>query len=677
MRAASLKICEKLRFKGGGAVLSGLPQLGAMGFGGAQAQNVKIWSAGLKIRRKSPFKGGAPVLSRFKVWAFPLMVVPKGTLQLAAVWGYGEEVENASAHSKIPQKSPIGNQTTQFPRVHSGGFVLSGGTVGNPAVAPVGAPLEVECSLAEKSPKKAAEPSSKVSLGCESGTRRTRSKRIAQKSAGNHAIEIVVQNSKTGRFQAAVDGTDHVEAGAAPSGGHVARRPLLVGTQMAVSDGMTYGWTSPMIPYLQSNASHIPDVSAAATDWLETIVLMGAVTGLPFTILGVNRLGRRKCMILSALIGCACWTALLATSSLAAVFAARFFSGMAGDMCFVAAPMYIAEIADHRIRGFLSAMIYLMMLVGMLLVYTVGALAPYAWVPIIGIGLTACQVCLFPLMPESPYYLVYVGRDEEARRSLKRLRGGAAPVDAEMLEIQEAVRRQRLEPGRLQDLLLIDSNRKALLIMLILNGMQHFVGISVIFMNLHVILNEAGSAYLPTSTAAIVFAVIMLGAATIASAVIDKFGRKVLLELSSLLTGLVLVVIAIYFHLKNLHYDVVAVSWIPAGGVMVYAATFKIGLGLVPIVVTAEIFPTTIKAIGMTIADVIYVLASIISIFVYSALFRTFGMHAPFYLFAVSSLCTTGFVHFFVPETKGKTLDEIQLMLKGHQPAEVATVNKY
>ncbi|XP_019772627.2 facilitated trehalose transporter Tret1-like [Dendroctonus ponderosae] len=451
----------------------------------------------------------------------------------------------------------------------------------------------------------------------------------------------------------------------------------LLGTQMAVSDGMTYGWTSPMIPYLQSNASHIPDVSAAATDWLETIVLMGAVTGLPFTILGVNRLGRRKCMILSALIGCACWTALLATSSLAAVFAARFFSGMAGDMCFVAAPMYIAEIADHRIRGFLSAMIYLMMLVGMLLVYTVGALAPYAWVPIIGIGLTACQVCLFPLMPESPYYLVYVGRDEEARRSLKRLRGGAAPVDAEMLEIQEAVRRQRLETGRLQDLLLIDSNRKALLIMLILNGMQHFVGISVIFMNLHVILNEAGSAYLPTSTAAIVFAVIMLGAATIASAVIDKFGRKVLLELSSLLTGLVLVVIAIYFHLKNLHYDVVAVSWIPAGGVMVYAATFKIGLGLVPIVVTAEIFPTTIKAIGMTIADVIYVLASIISIFVYSALFRTFGMHAPFYLFAVSSLCTTGFVHFFVPETKGKTLDEIQLMLKGHKPAEVATVNKY
>lgn len=444
---------------------------------------------------------------------------------------------------------------------------------------------------------------------------------------------------------------------------------------MAISDGMTYGWTSPMIPYLLSNASHIPDVTPSSSDWMETIVLMGAATGLPFTILGVNHLGRRKCMILSALTGCACWVVLLTTSSMAGVFVARFFSGMAGDMCFVAAPMYIAEIADYRIRGFLSAMIYLMMLVGMLLVYTVGALAPYMWVPVVGVALTACQVCLFPLMPESPYYLVYVGRVEEAARSLKRLRGGA-PVDAEMLEIQEAVRRQKLEKGRPQDLLLIDSNRKALLIMLILNGMQHFVGISVIFMNLHVILNEAGSVYLPTATAAIVFAVIMLCAASVASATIDKFGRKILLKLSSFLTGLVLFAIAVYFHLKNLQYDVVAVSWIPAVGVMVYAATFKMGLGLVPIVVTAEIFPTTIKAIGMTIADVIYVVASIVSIFIYSALFQTFGMHAPFYMFAVGSLFTTGFVHFFVPETKGKTLDEIQLMLKGVSAATVAQVNK-
>ncbi|XP_066253127.1 facilitated trehalose transporter Tret1-like isoform X2 [Euwallacea similis] len=444
---------------------------------------------------------------------------------------------------------------------------------------------------------------------------------------------------------------------------------VLLGTLMAVSDGMTYGWTSPMIPYFKSNQTHI-EVTDKDCEWMETMVLFGASAGLPFTILGVNYLGRKKCMIISAAVGCICWIMILVGKSLAIIFIARFFSGMAGDMCFVAAPMYIAEIADHRIRGFLSAMIYLMMLVGMLLVYTVGSLTPFIYVPIIGIVLTLAQVIFFPLMPESPYYLVYTNKNEDAKKSLVRLRGADANIDQEIFEIEKAVERQKTDKGRPQDLVLIKSNRRALLIMLILNGTQHFVGISVVFMNLHVILNEAGSVYMKTSTAAIIFAVVLLISASLASAIIDKFGRKVLLILSGVFTGAVLFVIAIYFHLKNLQYDVIVVSWIPAVCIMIYAATFKLGLGLVPIVVTAEIFPTTIKAIGMTIADVIYVVASIISIVIYTSLYESYGMHAPFYMFGICSFLAVFFVYFGVPETKGKTLDEIQLMLKGIKPED-------
>ncbi|XP_050310094.1 facilitated trehalose transporter Tret1-like [Anthonomus grandis grandis] len=443
-----------------------------------------------------------------------------------------------------------------------------------------------------------------------------------------------------------------------------------LGTLMAASDGMTYGWTSPMIPYFLSNQTHI-EVTEKDTEWMESICLLGAATGLPFTILGVNYFGRKICMILSAVLGCCCWIALLTTNSLEVLLTARFFSGMAGDMCFVAAPMYIAEIANPSIRGFLSALIYLMMLVGILLVYSVGSLLPYVVVPSIGIGLTLCQVVFFPFMPETPYYLVYVGKKEEAKKSLIRLRGTDTNVDGEIMEIEKAVERQKTEKGRPQDLILIKSNRRALLIMLILNGMQHFVGISVILMNLHVILDEAGSVYLKSSTAAIIFAGIMLCSGTLASVIIDKFGRKKLLISSSILTGCILSTIAIYFHLKNLQYDVIFVSWIPAVSIMIYAATFKLGLGLVPIVVTAEIFPTTIKAIGMTLGDVIYVAASLISISAYTSMFHSYGMHAPFYLFTVCAFCACGFIYFFVPETKGKSLDEIQMMLKGMKPEEV------
>jgi len=438
---------------------------------------------------------------------------------------------------------------------------------------------------------------------------------------------------------------------------------VITGTLMAASDGMSYGWTSPMVPYFMSNETHIP-ITSSQGEWMETICLLGAVAGLPFTIFGVEYLGRKKSMLFAAALACACWVIILLANTVMWIYVARFFSGTAGDMCFVAAPMYIAEIADPGIRGFLSALIYLMMLIGILTVYVVGAFAPYSVTPWIGIVITACQVIFFPFMPESPYFFIYKNQHEKAKKSLLRLRA-SSNVDKELNEIQTAIERQKTEKGRPQDLILIRSNRHALFIMIILNGTQHFVGISVMLMNLHIILAEAGSVYIEPSTAAICFAAIMLVSACISSSLMDRFGRKVLLISSGTLTGTTLLCMAIFFHLKYLGYDVVFISWIPAVCVMCYAAAFKLGLGLVPIVVTAEIFPTNIKSIGMTIADVVYVVAGLISISIYSALFEHFGIYTVFYLFTVCSFTSVFITIFYIPETKGKTLEEIQIMLKG------------
>ncbi|CAH2016101.1 unnamed protein product [Acanthoscelides obtectus] len=150
--------------------------------------------------------------------------------------------------------------------------------------------------------------------------------------------------------------------------------------------------------------------------------------------------------------------------------------------------------------------------------------------------------------------------------------------------------------------------------MTVLNAGQHLCAYSVILMNLHLILEAAGSIYMDSSIAAILFAALMLLAAAFASSQIDKYGRKALLIFSSVLTGVCLVAIAIYFHLKIIGVDVLAVSWIPIASVMVYAAVFKIGVGLVPIVITAEIFPTNLKTIGMTMSDAMFIIGGIVAI---------------------------------------------------------------
>lgn len=439
----------------------------------------------------------------------------------------------------------------------------------------------------------------------------------------------------------------------------------VTGTLVAASDGMSFGWTSPMVPFLLSNGTHIETTEKQA-EWLETISLLGALCGLPFTIYFVDKIGRKKSLQLAAVVVLLNWIGIGLANKIEYVFVARFFSGMAGDMSFVAAPMYIAEIADSKVRGFLSSIIYIMMLIGLVLVYCLGPFTPFYVIPIVGIVISSAQLAIFSFQPASPYYLLYKNRPDEAREALKRLRAPGADLDEELKQISVGIERQKQEKGRPQDLILVRSNRKAIAIMTVLNIGQHMACISVMYMNLHPILNTAGSIYLDNNITAIVFSLIMLSASIFASFTIDKFGRKIILIVSSVLSGLCLLALSVYFHLQFLDINVSSVSWIPIVSVLIYAGVFKYGIGLVPIVITAEIFPAKMKALGMTVADVMFVIGGLLSIQLYQVLHK-FGMYVPFYVFTASAFFVALYSMFFIPETKGKSLEEIQLMLKGEK----------
>ncbi|XP_028133153.2 facilitated trehalose transporter Tret1-like [Diabrotica virgifera virgifera] len=434
---------------------------------------------------------------------------------------------------------------------------------------------------------------------------------------------------------------------------------------MAISDGMTVGWTSPMIPYFLSEESHIRMTKHQA-EWLETWLLMGAVIGLPFTAYLVNKIGRKRSLLLASALLVVAWAIIIFAKIVTVIYVSRVLSGIAVNMAFVAAPCYIAEIADQKIRGFLSSVIYLMALIGILIIYTTGPFLPYYIPPIIAICLLVVELVVFSMLPETPYYLLFSGQEEAAIRSIKFYRSSGS-VEKELAAIKAAVERQEFDTdkGGIKDILTVKSYRKSLLIMTVLNSAQQFSSINIILMNMHLILESAGSIYLEPSTTAIVFAAIMFLAASLASGTVDKFGRKKLLYISSILTGLCLLTLAIYFHIKNAGYEYNHVSWVPLVAVMVYAFVFKYGLGMVPIVITAEIFAPKIKTLGMAFVDGVYDFSSIIAITLYNYLKDIYGIHIPFYLFSACSFLTSFYIIFFIPETKGKTLDQIQLMLEG------------
>lgn len=434
-------------------------------------------------------------------------------------------------------------------------------------------------------------------------------------------------------------------------------------TVSAIGDGMQYGWSAPIIPVLEGPDSPVK-ITDSDKDWIENIYLIGGIFGVPITILLVDRIGRKYLVIGAGVLNLAAWIVTALAKHSTPLLIARFMTGIAGDVAFVAAPMYIAEIADQKIRGFLATLIYTMMLIGIFLIYAIG---PYVSVFVsscVGASFLIVQLITFPFMPETPYFYLCRGKYEKAKRSLERLRVNP-DVNKEMSEMKAAIERQKTESGKPKDLFMEKSNRKAVIIMVVLNAAQHLSSISVMLMNMHMILQAAGSIYIQTNYAAMIFSALMMFAAMVAGLVCDRFGRKILLITSSILTGAVLLILAIFFHLKEIGMDVDSVSWVPVFCVLSYALFFKIGLGIIPIVLTAELFPAKVKAMGMSTADALYLIWALISVYLFLYTSRTFGMSVPFYIFAFCSLGSAAFCAWVVPETKGRTLEEIQMILKG------------
>ncbi|KAG5895866.1 hypothetical protein JTB14_012251 [Gonioctena quinquepunctata] len=444
----------------------------------------------------------------------------------------------------------------------------------------------------------------------------------------------------------------------------------IAGSLFAISDGICCGWTAPMIPYLIGNTSHITTTEYEA-EWLESDYWIGNFFGLPFTIFSVRKLGRKPSLLIATLISLLAWVFVAVANQMWYIHVARFFLGLAADMAFVAAPMYIAEIAESKIRGFLSSIVQLMMLLGYIIVYSVGPFSSFYLTPVIAIIVTIAGLSFLSFMPESPYYLLYKNKREMAEVSLKYFRHDCN-IDGEMEEISKAMEENKNKKGRIQDMLLVKNNRKAMTIMTVLNCGQHMAASSVIVMNMHSILDAAGSIYMESSYAAILFSVIMLVFAITASLNVDKYGRRILYLTSAFSTSFCLLTLAIYFHLKLENYDVSLVSWIPIVAIMTYAVIFKTGLGLIPAVITSEIFSDEVKAMGMTIADAVFVTAAIVSNRLYFWLLNNYGLHVPFYLFTTVTFLIAIFNSFYLPETKGKTLEEIQLLLKGEKDVEGA-----
>ena len=447
--------------------------------------------------------------------------------------------------------------------------------------------------------------------------------------------------------------------------GHGGTRYVFLITLVATLGGLLFGYDTAVISGAIGFLKTRFTLDASLEGWAASSALIGCIIGASFAGVLSDRTGRKRALLISAVLFAVSSIGSALAHDLAEFSVARILGGIGIGAASMLSPLYIAEIAPARIRGRLVSLNQFAIIFGMLLVYFVNAYVAragdriggeawnvaYGWRWMFG-SATLPSVLFFVLLflvPESPRWLVKRGRSKEALGILVRV-GGARHAQTEMAEIADAI---ALEKNQSIAQLFKPGLRMALIIGVVLAVLQQVTGINVVLYYAPEIFKTAGMRATQAIDLTVIVGVINLMFTVVAILVVDRIGRKPLLLIASACMGASLFLLGGAFVLGKLQGPWVLMF------VLAYVASFAVAMGPVVWVVLSEIFPTHIRGAAMSIATVcLWIACFLVSQFFPVMLQRFEGK--TFFVYAVMCVVSFVFIALVVPETKGKTLEEIE-----------------
>ncbi|OXU26467.1 hypothetical protein TSAR_003983 [Trichomalopsis sarcophagae] len=483
-----------------------------------------------------------------------------------------------------------------------------------------------------------------------------------------------------------------------------------------VACGAILGWTSPILPKLAEDNPIAPDnqllrpITIDEKAWIGSLVPLGVMFGSFVSGYLGEWLGRKRSMLMSTfpfLIG---WILVGTAHDIIQIYAGRFILGLALAMPFTVLPMgqslqiasdvissMISAFAKSRrkiliptvtlsppslaqtvltigssvqqvaIRGTLGSFLQLFITFGFLFSYSVGPFVSYTVFWLLCASLHVAFFIGFMFMPESPHFLLSKGREAEAAEALARFRGKSLDgVRKEMEEMQTEIEEAYRIKASWNDVFKVKVNIKAIVLTSILMSFQEFMGIDVVLFYVEDIFREAGTSN--TAISAIIIGFVQMISSVITPIIVDRSGRKILLVISSIGSGITVGILGAFFYLKNkTDFDTTTIGWVPLATLVVYIIAYSIGWGPLPWAVMGEMFAPAVKPKASSIC--------VFTIWSFSFLLTKFFTNVTpdvgFFFFAACCAVNIVFIVFMFPETKGKTLAEIQQKLsRGRSKAE-------
>lgn len=426
-------------------------------------------------------------------------------------------------------------------------------------------------------------------------------------------------------------------------------------TVIAAIGGLLFGFDTAIVAgatrYLKDQFA----LTSLQEGWAVSVVLIGCMFGAGFAGTISDRLGRKRFMLVSAVlffvsaIGCAL------PQSMLQFLIFRFVGGLGIGSASILAPLYIAEVSPARIRGALVSVNQMAIVTGILLAYFVNwafaGVGPSNWRWMYGMGALPAVIFFVLLLrvPESPRWLVKQSREAEALEVLSRV-NDAEMAAAEVRSIKETL---LLEGGSLAELFR-PGFRRALLIAVVLAIFQQITGINAILYYAPRIFERAGFERISAIGQSTIVGLVNMLFTIVAILLVDKVGRKPLLLIAAAGMGVSQCLLGAAFRIENFSGTGILLL------ILLYIAFFAMAMGPIVWVVMSEIFPTRMRGSAMAMATVALWVADFAVTLSFPVIADRLNESTAFWFYALMCALDLIFMIFFLPETKGKTLEEIE-----------------
>jgi len=388
-------------------------------------------------------------------------------------------------------------------------------------------------------------------------------------------------------------------------------------------------------------------------------VPIGAVAGAGFAGPAADRYGRRLMILLAAAVFIVGALASAAAPGVEVLVVARIVIGIAIGLASAAAPVYISEVAPPESRGRLVSFFQLAVTIGILVAYLVGLAfnASEDWRWMLGLGCVPALALGFGMlrMPQSPRWLVMSGDDFAARATLAKIRvDDPDTIDLELEEIKESLDEK---PGAWRELLQ-PMVKAALFVGVGLAILQQVTGINTVIYYAPTIVEFTGvNSSAGSILAAVGVGIINVGMTVLALRLLDRAGRRTLLMIG--VSGMVISLFALGAAFIGGGGSTLA-SIVAIVSLMTYVASFAISLGPIFWLLNAEIYPLDVRSKAAGIGTMANWTFNFIVSLTFLLLIEALGRSGAFWFYGAIGILTLWFCWKYVPETKGKRLEDIQ-----------------